>query len=487
MTLLQTRRINLIAALLVFVVACAIPLESHAAISNSGLLDKVIEKFQSSATNWASTVTNAASWLFWVLAGISFAWTFGIMILKKADIGDFFAEFVKFTLFIGFFFWLLTNAPAFSKNIIDGLKTLASTASGFRDALTPSGIVDIGFEIFNKVISVSSLWDPVDSAIAILMALAILTVLALIAINMLLLLISGWILSYAGIFYLGFGGSRWTSDIAINYYKTVLGIAMQLFTMVLIIGIGKTFIDELYREMSTADIPYGELGVMLVASVTILVLSNKVPPMLAGIITGAPTGSSGIGQFGAGAAIGAVAGAAAGAATAVGAVKSAAAMVGGAAKATSAAFSAGNESASQARSIGQSVSSGGSNTSSSSSSPFSQAAGMESSATAPATSKKHTDVSKAKSMSESAPATGFLAKSPTAQTASALAKGAWNTFSNSANKAMDNTVGGRIANQINEQRQKTSSTPSSTATFQQGNSISNPGAMDELKDFINKK
>jgi type IV secretion system protein VirB6/type IV secretion system protein TrbL len=39
---------------------------------------------------------------------------------------------------------------------------------------------------------------------------------------MLLLLASGWVLAYGGVFFLGFGGSRWTSDLAINYYKTVL-------------------------------------------------------------------------------------------------------------------------------------------------------------------------------------------------------------------------------------------------------------------------
>ena len=32
-----------------------------------------------------------------------------------------------------------------------------------------------------------------------------------------------WILAYAGIFFLGFGGSRSTSEMAINYYKTVRG------------------------------------------------------------------------------------------------------------------------------------------------------------------------------------------------------------------------------------------------------------------------
>ena len=85
---------------------------------------------------------------------------------------------------------------------------------------------------------------------AIVMAAVILIILTLISVNMVLLLVSGWILAYAGIFFLGFGGSRWTSDIAINYYRTVLGVAISLFAMVLLVGIGKTFLDDYYIQMS---------------------------------------------------------------------------------------------------------------------------------------------------------------------------------------------------------------------------------------------
>jgi len=50
---------------------------------------------------------------------------------------------------------------------------------------------------------------------------------------------------------------------------------------------------------------------MLVASIVLLVLSNKIPSMLSGIITGASIGHIGIGNFGAGMAMGAVGAAAA--------------------------------------------------------------------------------------------------------------------------------------------------------------------------------
>jgi type IV secretion system protein VirB6/type IV secretion system protein TrbL len=174
------------------------------------------------------------------------------------------------------------------------------------------------------------------------MASVILMMLALIGVNMLLLLISGWVLAYAGIFFLGMGGSRWTSDMAINYYKTVLGIGAQLMSMVLLVGIGKTFLDDYWKSMS-AGINYSELGVMMIVSLILLVLTNKVPSMIAGVITGASVGNTGVGSFGAGAAIGA-AGVAATVASAGGAALMAGAAnmagVGSAIKAASAAANA---------------------------------------------------------------------------------------------------------------------------------------------------
>ena len=50
---------------------------------------------------------------------------------------------------------------------------------------------------------------------------------------------------YAGLIFLGFGGCRWTSEMAINYYRTVLGIGVSLMTMELIIGIGVQFLQQL--------------------------------------------------------------------------------------------------------------------------------------------------------------------------------------------------------------------------------------------------
>lgn len=312
-------------------------MQIHAApIDSAGLLDNILNRFSSVASSWQSKMLGYASWLFWSLVLISMVWTYGMMALKKADIQEVFAETVRFFTVTGFFWWILSNGPAISVAIIHSLRTIAANASGLGNDLSPSSIIDIGFDIVLKVVDQSSIWSPVHSGVGLIVAAIILVVLALISVNMLLLLISGWILAYAGVFLLGFGGGRWTSDIAINFYKTVLGIGIQLFSMILIIGVGQSFIDQYYAAAQGNTFTLKGLFVMLIASIILLMLVNKVPPMLASIVWGGSI--AGISSFGAGAAIGATAATATAAAVVGSAVNTGLTSMAGGASAMKSAF-----------------------------------------------------------------------------------------------------------------------------------------------------
>ncbi|MFP3743614.1 P-type conjugative transfer protein TrbL [Achromobacter sp. SIMBA_011] len=372
-------------------IGVALALYSSAAsaqLTNQGMLDQVVTEFATRATAWQTVVMNAATFLFWTLGTISLVITFGFMALRKADIGEFFAEFIRFILFFGFFLWLLRNGPNFANSIIQSLSRIGEQASGIS-SITPSGIVDVGFLIWKQAINNLSAWSPIDSFVGVILSAGILLLLAVIAVNMLLLLVSAWLLSYAGIFFLGFGGSRWTSDMAINYYKTVLGVAVQIMTMVLLVGIGNDLLSSFYAKMNKGTLNFEELGVMLVFCLALLMLVNRVPPLVAGVISGTGIGNAGgIGNFGAGAAVGAAMGAAsvaAGAASMAGAaVMSGAANIAGGASAVKAAFEKAQGSATSDAGAGMDMmaSMGGASTSNAQDSagaegsPFAQAAGF---------------------------------------------------------------------------------------------------------------
>lgn len=439
----------------------------HDPATQTGVLDQVIQEFVSRAAAWEGVIMAAATWLFWTLGTISFTWTMGMLALRKADIGDFFSEFIRFTLFFGFFYWLLQNGPYFAETIINSLRQIGDNAAG-TSGLSPSGIVDIGFMIWKQAISNLSGWSPVDSVVGVVLSGCIMLALATIAVNMLLLLISGWIFMYAGIFFLGFGGSKWTSDMAINYFKTVLGLAVQLLVMILLVGVGNNLLTSFYAKMNKATLNFEELGVMLVFCLALLTLTGQVPKMVAGIISGGG-GGGGAGGFGAGAIAGAAlgaAGTAAGAASMAGsAVMSGAQNISGGASAIKAAIQKAQGSADGGSGM-PSLGSGTSEKGSDSGSPLRAAMGIDSSNQSGGMMQK--------------------AASLAAGAASELAKGAGSLIKEKASEAASNfqekasqTIGGQLASTIQGE-----------PSFD-GNSLSAAGQEDgdmddEIAEFVNR-
>jgi type IV secretion system protein TrbL len=277
---------------------------SSLGVNNADLLDSILLRFEHTASGWGKRLVELGTGLFWGLTLISMVWTYGLMALRKADIGEFLAETVRFFATTGFFLWLLRNGPQIATAIMDSCRMMASQASGLSKVVSPSGIIDIGFDIASKVVDKSSIWSPATSTVGLLIATVILVVLALVSINLLIILITGWILAYGGVFLLGFGGGRWTQDIAISYYKMVLGVGIEMFAMVLLVGIGKSFIDQYYAAMGN-DMAFKELLVMLVVAIILLLLMDKIPSKLAAIVGGAGGGGGSMGSFGLGAALGA--------------------------------------------------------------------------------------------------------------------------------------------------------------------------------------
>ncbi|EBQ9028650.1 P-type conjugative transfer protein TrbL [Salmonella enterica subsp. enterica serovar Ajiobo] len=302
-------------------------------INSSGLLDNLLDKYQQVASTWTTVLGDYANWLFWGLVLISMVWTFGMIAMKGGGFQDLLAEVVRFFAINGFFFFILKNGPAISKSIIDSLRELAGNALGTGNGISPSSIVDMAFVILTKVSSAASIWSPMISTIMITVAIIVLVVMSLIAVNMLIMLVSAWVMCYAGIILLGFGGSKLTSDITVNYLRTVLSVGIQLFVMTLIIGIGQSFIDQ-YFSIIKDDVPdLNSLIVLLLASIVLLVLTNRLPQLLSGIVGGASL--HGMGGFGAGM----IAGAATTAISSAGSVAlSATAQASGGASALKAAF-----------------------------------------------------------------------------------------------------------------------------------------------------
>lgn len=449
-------------------------------LSSSNVMNDVLDRFHDAAATWGPAIQSAASRLFWSLVVISMVWTFGLMAMRKADIGEFFSEFVRFTIFTGFFWWLLTHANTgmnLAGTIVASLQTLSAEAGGLsNNNLGPSSILDLGFELYDKTVQATTKlgWRKLATALTMeLLAIAVLIVLALIAINLLLVTASAWILLYAGVFFLGFGGSRWTSDMAINYYKTVLGIAAQLMAMILLVAIGRQFINHYYGQISEG-MASQELAVMLVISLILLFLVNRVPAMISGIITGVSVGAIGsVGSFGAGAAVGATmtaASLATGGVAAAGKAMMGAAGVGSAIQAAMQKAAGSMSNSSDMPGIGSVNGNAGSKSDAAGtagSSPFAQAAGFGGSG-------------------DGSGGGGFSrAAKLAAGTVGELAKGTGAAIKQSAQQRVSETAGGKLAASIRASMEPSKADNTDAAAFD-GDSLGGAGATGGGDGWINQ-
>src|SRR6516225_6553977 len=264
-----------ITVVLVVMMIVALPLTASAQSANvQGVIDTLLNKYRSAGQTWTGTIQNAATNLFWLLATISLGWTCVSMAIKQSDLVEIVAELCRFIMFTGLFFWLLLNGPTFAHDIVASLWQVGGEAAGGGQAIYPGRLINLGMQVYQQTLTHVSWLQPESIVAPIIIAVIILIVCALIAVNIILLLCAAWIVIYAGLIFLGFGGCRWTSDMAINYYRTVLGVGVSLMTMQLVIGIGVQFLQQLVAS-TASSLDAGALGVLMCATFILGVVSHR--------------------------------------------------------------------------------------------------------------------------------------------------------------------------------------------------------------------
>ena len=185
--------------LFIGIICLILPEEALAELTDKDVLDSVLAKYQEAVTQWAGSIQAHATTLFMYLVGISIVWQFIPLIFRRSSIAEFFGEMFRFLTFSGFFLWLLRNGPSIATDIINSMQSIGENALG-QTGVSPSNIVEIGFDIFHKAVQNFSALSPLNTGGCLIMSGLVLLILALVAINMLLQLCAAWIMAYAGIF-----------------------------------------------------------------------------------------------------------------------------------------------------------------------------------------------------------------------------------------------------------------------------------------------
>ncbi|WP_436883105.1 P-type conjugative transfer protein TrbL [Enterobacter asburiae] len=255
-------------------------------------IDQIIQVFQTATRNWEPLIHKLTMGLFWGLVTISFTWSFIQIALKGGGLVDVMAELVTRVVTVGVSLWLVNEAPNLARTLIESFQYVGNQLSGGAVKFSPSNILELAMNIISIVYNNTSVWQPVDSIIFFFTALIILICFALIAMEMVVLIVSAYITVSGGIVMMGFLGSDWTREHAINYFTAVLGVALKMFIMQLLIVLGYGFIRDWCAGM---DAHSGTLAYLALVGVSVVFygMVREIPQIAASLASGRFTQAGG--------------------------------------------------------------------------------------------------------------------------------------------------------------------------------------------------
>lgn len=160
-------------------------------------------------------------------------------------------------------------------------------------AATPDGIVSTGFD--TALAAYQAIGElGVMEKIAVVIPVTALAILVLsflfVAAQLLVTQIESYIAIGGGVILLGFGGSRWTTDMASKYLQYAVATGIKLMVLYMIVGAGQTLFDNLAID------PANLIQSCLIAAGEALVyayLGISVPQMASAMMSGSPSMTAG--------------------------------------------------------------------------------------------------------------------------------------------------------------------------------------------------
>jgi type IV secretion system protein TrbL len=296
------------------------------------------QQIEQAANAWIPAIMQEASFLFYVLALLDFAWG-APQLLREHDFNGLFLSLIKKLLVVSFFYAVLINGQVWIPAIVNSFAQLGATAAGVSVAQNPSDIMSQGLQIvsdlFTKVSSTSLLTEPGGAITTILAACIVLASYIIITLHYVVTKLEAIIVMSAGYIFLGFGGSRWTSPYFERYISLAVSTGVRLMLIYLMLGVFKTISNNWIATMNgyTADQPITQIFPTLMSMLLFAFASWMIPKMAASIASGT-LGTGAADLVGMGAEIGKAAALGAATVAAVAATGGAGAVAGGALAAT---------------------------------------------------------------------------------------------------------------------------------------------------------
>ena len=263
---------------------------------------QILQQYRDFRATWITIIWPYADTLFALLATIEFAWSAAVMALEKTDLQSWTSALIRKIMWLGAFYALLLFGRQWIPAIIDSFSQLGGGAAGINgnQGLSPSDVFTQGLNIAAALMdgaSSSAFFTNPGTSIAVMIAAA-LVVIAFIAVTIqyIVAVVESYLVVSAGVIFLGFGGSRWTTPYVERYIGLGVSTGVKIMILYMLIGVGLNLSDGWLREavgIGTSPNPSMTGFDVMGAALIFMMLCWQVPKLFAAVLGGAPALSGG--------------------------------------------------------------------------------------------------------------------------------------------------------------------------------------------------
>ena len=272
-------------------------------VGKGGILSGLANQFSTTTGSWTTTALGYAQDLFFALVAVEIAWSAITYVLQKDSLPDFLAALLLKIISVGFFYILLQPqyGPVWIADVIASFSQAGSAIGGQSQfgPSDPSSVFNCGTDIANAMLqslsgnpvglNFGNILPAVEATLAALVcALGVVLAFAIIAGQLLITLIESYIVVGAGVFMLGFTGSRWTLVFGEKYVGYAFSVGIKLFMLELIIGLGSGLGQQWAALFGNGIAPPGTYIEVVGAALIFGFVSWHIPSLAASLMNGAP-------------------------------------------------------------------------------------------------------------------------------------------------------------------------------------------------------
>lgn len=255
---------------------------------------KTYDEFFNYIQKSEKTIVDGSKNLFLALALISLVWNLSQSMLKGIEINSLLFDLVKFTMTVGFFWWLIEGVstiiePLFAKFGKFGGDTFGVQASSIADVIkfgcdTAVDILTLKGQDGSLSIFKFNIFSIVLAIFQVLIALAVLIVSFVMAMNLAVAMIDFVLTAYLGLFVLGLAGSSWTRESSMTYLKNLLSKCVKYYATMAVMIVCFNVMNSVLKGMAGKEYGFGNICVILMVFLIVTKVIEVVPQSISSMI-----------------------------------------------------------------------------------------------------------------------------------------------------------------------------------------------------------